>query len=173
MANTYTSLHYHTIFSTKNREPWIRRETEQRVWSFLGGIARENDLKPLSIGGIDNHVHLLLGIPPSIAISKAIQQIKGGSSGWMKETFPGLGGFGWQDGYGAFTVSKSLVGEVDRYIATQPEHHRLKTFEEEYRLPGEARGALRGALFVRRGNVGVKSCVATRRGYFGLLRSVG
>jgi len=133
MANTYTSLHCHIIFSTKNREPLIRPEIEDRVWSYLGGIAREHDLKPLRIGGIDNHVHLLVGIPPAIAISKAVQQIKGGSSGWMKETFPELTGFGWQDGYGAFTVSKSLIGEVDLYIATQREHHRLKTFEEEYR----------------------------------------
>lgn len=133
MANTYTSLHYHVIFSTKNREPWIRAEFEPRIWAYLGGIAREHDLKPLKIGGSGNHVHLLLGIPPAIAVSKAVQQIKGGSSGWIKETFPELGGFGWQDGYGAFTVSKSLVGEVNHYIATQREHHRLKTFEEEYR----------------------------------------
>ena len=107
MANTYTSLYYHVIFSTKNREPWIRPELESRVWPYLGGIAREHDMKALMIGGIENHVHLLLGIPPVLAVSKAVQLIKGGSSGWIKETLPGLGGFGWQDGYGAFTVSKS------------------------------------------------------------------
>ena len=133
MANTYTSLHYHVIFSTKNREPWLRQDIEQRVWSYLGGIARENEMRALIIGGIENHVHLLLGIPPVLAVSKAVQLIKGGSSGWIKETFPGMGGFGWQDGYGAFTVSKSHIPEVDAYIRNQREHHRLKTFEEEYR----------------------------------------
>ena len=116
MANTYTSLHYHVIFSTKNREPWLRQDIEQRVWSYLGGIARENEMRALIIGGIENHVHLLLGIPPVLAVSKAVQLIKGGSSGWIKETFPGMGGFGWQDGYGAFTVSKSHIPEVDAYI---------------------------------------------------------
>ena len=133
MANTYTSLHYHVIFSTKNREPWLRSDSEQRVWSYLGGIARENDLKALMIGGIENHVHLLLGLPPSLAVSKALQLIKGGSSGWLKESFPRLAGFGWQDGYGAFSVSKSQIPEVEAYIRNQREHHRIKTFEEEYR----------------------------------------
>ena len=133
MANTFTSLHYHVIFSTKSREPWIRPDIESRIWAYLGGIARENDLKAIFIGGIENHVHLLLGIPPTLAVSKAVQMIKGGSSAWLKDAFPGTRGFGWQDGYGAFTVSKSLVSEVENYIRNQREHHRVKTFEEEYR----------------------------------------
>ena len=133
MANTFTSLHYHVIFSTKNREPWIRPDIESRVWSYLGGITRENDLKAILVGGIENHVHLLIGLPPTITVSKAVQLIKGGSSAWIKETFPGTRGFGWQDGYGAFTVSKSLVPVVENYIRQQREHHRVKTFEEEYR----------------------------------------
>jgi len=134
MANTFTSLHYHVIFSTKNREPWIRPEIESRVWSYLGGIARENDMKALLIGGIENHIHLLLGLPTTMSVSKAVQLIKGGSSGWIKETFLGAGSFGWQDGYAAFTVSKSLVPDVEAYIRDQREHHRLKTFEQEYRM---------------------------------------
>ena len=133
MANTYTSLHYHVIFSTKNREPWIRQDIEQRAWAYLGGIARENHLKALVIDGIENHLHLLLGVPPSVAISKALQLIKGGSSGWIKETFPAMLGFGWQDGYAAFSVSKSQIAEIEDYIRKQREHHRFKTFEEEYR----------------------------------------
>ena len=133
MANTFTSLHYHVIFSTKNREPWIRSEIESRVWSYLGGIARDNNMKALLIGGIENHVHLLLGLPPTMAVSKAVQLIKGGSSSWVKETFGGTARFGWQDGYAAFTVSKSLVSEVEVYIRDQREHHRARTFEQEYR----------------------------------------
>ena len=88
---------------------------------------------PVLVGGIENHLHLLLGIPAALSVSKALQLIKGGSSAWIKENLPGMGGFAWQDGYAAFTVSKSQVSEVEEYIRGQREHHRVKTFEEEYR----------------------------------------
>ncbi len=133
MANTFTSLQYHIIFSTKQREPWIRRDVEERLWAYLGGIAREVEIAPLLIGGVDDHVHMFLGIPPRISVSEAVKRIKGGSSGWIKDNFPGFRGFAWQDGYGAFTVSKSQAGEVQEYIRSQREHHRFKTFQEEYR----------------------------------------
>jgi REP element-mobilizing transposase RayT len=133
MANIYTCLYYHVIFSTKRRERWITQDIEQRVWAYLGGIACQNNLKPLLIGGVDDHVHMLLSMPPSISVSEAIKRIKGGSSGWVKDNFHGLKRFGWQDGYGAFTVSKTQIPEVDEYIRNQREHHRLKTFQEEYR----------------------------------------
>ena len=106
MANTYTSLHYHFVVSTKGREPWIAPEIEQHVWSFLGGIARENKIHPIQIGGIDDHVHLLLNANATHAPSKIAQLIKGGSSAWIHRTFPDMKDFKWQDGYGAFTVSK-------------------------------------------------------------------
>ncbi len=133
MANTFTSLHYHVIFSTKHREPWIGRDNEERIWAYLGGIAQQTEIKPLLIGGMEDHIHLLLGLPPSITVSEALKRIKGGSSGWVKENLPGCQGFGWQDGYGAFTVSKSQLSEVEDYIRKQREHHRFKTFQEEYR----------------------------------------
>ncbi len=133
MANTFTSLHYHVVFSTKNREPWIHRDHEERIWAYLGGIANENEVKPLMIGGIENHVHLLLGIPPTLAVSKTVQLIKGGSSKWIKGTFAKLRAFAWQDGYGAFTVNKSSMPEVADYVRDQRAHHRVKTFEEEFR----------------------------------------
>ena len=132
MANTYTSLHYHLVFSTKNRERWITPVIEQRIWAYLGGIAKENKMKPLQIGGVDDHVHVLLGAPATLALSKIAQLIKGGSSGWIHETFPTMKGFGWQDGYGAFTVSKSNLPAVTAYIRGQREHHHTKTFQEEY-----------------------------------------
>ena len=133
MANTYTSLHYHVIFSTKNRERWLDAKIEKKVWSYLGGIAKQNGLKPLKIGGVEDHVHVLLAMPATMSVSEALKRLKGGSSGWMKETFPHCRGFGWQDGYGAFTVSKSQIIEVEEYISGQREHHRIKTFQEEYR----------------------------------------
>ena len=132
MANTFTSLHYHVIFSTKNREPWISHDIEERIWKFLGGIARENGMIALQVGGMPDHVHLVLGLPPTQTVSKAIQMLKGGSSKWIKETFPRMRGFGWQDGYGAFTVSKSNLPEVIGYVKDQREHHRIKSFQEEY-----------------------------------------
>jgi len=132
MANTYTSLHYHLVFSTKNRERWIMPESEQRIWAYLGGIAKENKFHPIQIGGVEDHVHVLLCAPASAAPSKIAQLIKGGSSAWIHETFPHLRGFAWQDGYGAFTVSKSSVENVANYIRNQREHHRTKTFQEEY-----------------------------------------
>jgi len=133
MANTYTALHYHVVFSTKERQPWITHDSEERVWKFIGGIARENKMKALLIGGMPDHVHLALAIPPTLAVSQALQLLKGGSSKWIKETFPHLRNFAWQDGYGAFTVSKSNLPEVMSYIQAQREHHRGKTFQEEFR----------------------------------------
>ena len=133
MANTYTALNYHLVFSTKNREPWLTEEIRERLWPYLGGIARENGMKALAIGGLANHVHILLSASPTIALSKAVQLIKGGSSHWMKESFPNLAAFSWQDGYGAFTVSESQIEVIRGYIEQQPEHHRTKSFEEEYR----------------------------------------
>src|SRR5579884_2510684 len=103
MANTYTCLHYHLVFSTKNRHPWIRTDFQQRIWEYLGGIARDNGMKAVQIGGIEDHVHVVLSAPPTMAISKAVQLLKGVSSKWIHETFPGLGEFAWQDGYGAFS----------------------------------------------------------------------
>jgi len=133
MANTYTSLHYHFTFSTKNRQPWIAAEIEQRVWAYLGGIAVKNKLKPIKIGGIEDHIHALLGAPATIAPAKIAQLLKGGSSGWIHEEFPELAEFAWQDGYGAFTVSKSAVPDVSAYVENQREHHRMRTYQEEYR----------------------------------------
>jgi len=132
MANTFTSLRYHIVFSTKHRKRWLAPEIEQRVWDYLGGVAKRNEMQPLAVGGIEDHIHLLLGIPPTLAVSEAVKQIKGGSSKWTHETFPNLTGFGWQDGYSAFTVSRSQLEITEAYIRNQREHHREKTFEEEY-----------------------------------------
>lgn len=133
MANTFTSLHYHVIFSTKHREPWIRPEFEERLWPYLAGIACNDGLTPLRVGGVEDHVHMLFGMSPRMSISEALKRIKGGSSLWIKEQLPGCRGFRWQDGYGAFTVSRSQLAEVDEYIRNQREHHRHKTFQEEFR----------------------------------------
>ena len=132
MANTYASIAIHCVFSTKNREPIISSDMQERLWAFMGGIARENGMKAMAIGGTSDHVHLLLSLPPTLAVSKAVQAIKGGSSAWIHHTFLGKSGFAWQEGYGAFSVSKSHIEETIAYIKNQAEHHRVKSFQEEY-----------------------------------------
>ncbi len=132
MANTYTSLHYHLIFSTKNRVAYITPEIEQRVWAYIGGIARTHKMTALQIGGVDDHVHALVMAHPTLAPSQIAQYLKGDSSKWIHETFPELSAFAWQEGYGAFTVSKSNIESVVSYIQKQREHHQQRSFQEEY-----------------------------------------
>ena len=132
MANTYTCLHYHVIFSTKNRERWLVPEVEQRVWRFIGGIARAHRMTALQVGGVEDHIHALITAPPTIAPFQIAQFLKGDSSKWIHEEFSALRDFGWQDGYVAFTVSKSNIPQLIKYIQNQRAHHRKKTFQEEY-----------------------------------------
>ncbi len=133
MANTYTSLFYHIVFSTKNRAPFIRPDIEERVWAYLGGIARNHKMTALQIGGIEDHLHALVLAPPTIAPYEIAKYLKGESSKWIHETFADLPDFGWQDGYGAFTVNKSKLPDVVSYIQKQRVHHQAKSFEDEYR----------------------------------------
>ena len=133
MANTYTELQYHCIFSTKHRQPLIRAEIEERVWAILAATAKTHGMVARRVGGIENHVHLLLDIPKTLSVSEALKRIKGGSSSAIKQS--GLTdpkAFSWQDGYAAFTVSASASPDVISYIAGQRQHHAKRTFEEEY-----------------------------------------
>jgi REP element-mobilizing transposase RayT len=132
MANTYASLLYHLVFSTKNREPLISLGIEQRVWSYIGGIARKHQMSALQVGGIEDHVHALILAPPTLSVSQIAQLVKGESSKWIHEEFHALRDFRWQDGYGAFTVNKQSIDRVMSYIKNQREHHRRLSFQEEY-----------------------------------------
>lgn len=133
MSNTYTALHCHLVFGTKHRERWLIPEVERRVWSYLGGIVREHRAVPVGIGGFDDHVHLLLGLAPTVAVSSLMQRVKGRSSAWMNETLPGFRGFAWQDGYAAFAVSQGGISAVADYIKSQRVHHQGRPFEQEWR----------------------------------------
>jgi putative transposase len=133
MANTLTSLHYHVVFSTKNREPWITVDLEQRIWSYLARIAVHHDMTALKVGGLDDHLHLVLGLPPTLSVSKAVQLLKGNSSRWIRLTFPELEAFRWQDGYGAFTVSASALSATVSYVERQRENHERRTYQDEFR----------------------------------------
>src|SRR3974390_1723342 len=129
---SYVSSYHHCVFSTKERRPLITSELRERLWPFLGGIARQNNMKAIEAGGVGDHVHILLSIPSTMPISKAVQFIKGGSSKWIHETFPEHRLFSWQEKYGAFSVSVSLLDDVIEYIRKQEEHHRKMTFQEEF-----------------------------------------
>jgi putative transposase len=132
MANTYSNLFYHIVFSTKNRVDFIDAQMEDRVWAYMGGIARKHGMTAVQVGGIENHIHGLTMSKPMHSPSQIAQWLKGESSKWIHEEFPELKHFGWQDGYGVFSVSKSNVPEVIEYIKNQRAHHAKQTFEDEY-----------------------------------------
>ena len=132
MPSTWTQNFYHALFSTKNRAALITSEIEARLYPFIGGIVRDENCALLAIGGTSDHVHLLVRYPPSLAHSDLLRHVKGRSSKWINETFPVRGRFSWQEGYGGFTVSKSAVSQVERYILNQKEHHKKVDFKLEF-----------------------------------------
>lgn len=132
MPHSYISIYVHYVFGAKRRARMITPELEKRLHPYLGGIARENDMKALAIGGIEDHVHVLLSLPRTLSVAKAVQLLKGASSKWVHDTFPEHQHFEWQGGYGAFSVSTSRVEATAAYIHRQKEHHHRRTFQDEY-----------------------------------------
>ena len=132
MAHTYSSCLVHYVFSTKDRRKTLSEDVRARLWPYMGGIARRNEMKALAVGGTDDHAHVLLSLPTTLSLAKAIQLIKGGSSRWIHETFPMHSGFSWQEAYGAFSIGVSGVEETIRYIESQEQHHRKMSFEDEF-----------------------------------------
>ena len=131
MSSTHLSLHYHLIFGTKDREPWIAQSWRGRLHAYLGGVIREMDGVAEAVGGMADHVHLLIGLKATHRLSDVLRDLKRASSEWVHVNIP-LPAFAWQEGYGAFTVSASNREEVASYIAWQEERHRKRTFREEY-----------------------------------------
>jgi putative transposase len=129
MSHSYAQNHLHVVFSTKERQKLIASSVQLKLWSYMAGIARNHDFLVLANGGMEDHVHLLIQLPPVLTLAKAISLIKANSSKWMNEH--GMK-FAWQEGYGAFSVSASNLRAVERYIANQEAHHRKMTFEQEF-----------------------------------------
>ena len=129
--STFTNLLFHIIYSTKYRKPTIHTEWQDDLYGYIGGIVRDQKGKLLKIGGVEDHVHLLAKVGPTIAISDVLRKIKSNSSKWINERSDVSRKFEWQSGYAAFSVSESKLPAVSEYIANQAEHHRKKTFEEE------------------------------------------
>lgn len=132
MPHTYTKLLVHCVFSTKNRTQLIPPDKQPDLWAYMGGIARKNGVKALAVGGTANHAHMLLSIPPTMPVAKAVQLIKAGSSKWLREN--GARRFTWQEAYGAFSVGASQVPATIAYINNQAKHHSRRDFEEEFVL---------------------------------------
>jgi REP-associated tyrosine transposase len=127
MSHTYASNLVHCVFSTAGRKDLIR--DPERLRQYISGIARQKGIPLIAIGGTANHLHLLIALPPTMALSKAIQEVKGNSSKWLNELERG---FAWQSGYGAFGVSESRRQATIDYVLGQEEHHRKWTFEQEF-----------------------------------------
>jgi REP element-mobilizing transposase RayT len=131
MAGTYSKLYYHVVFSTKNRQPFITPSIEEELHKYIAGVLRGIGGSCVEINGIPDHLHLLAILPPKIAVSDALRDIKVNSSKWLHESKPELMKFAWQDGFAAFTVSKSQVEPVREYIREQKQHHAQRDFKSE------------------------------------------
>ena len=133
MANTYTKLNIHIVFHVKSTGITIRKEDLGMVFSYIGGIIKNLGGYPVTIGGITNHVHILAAMPKTVSVSEFVQKIKANSSKWIKIMDEYYETFAWQEGYGAFCVSPSLLKKTIRYIETQEEHHHAESTLDEYK----------------------------------------
>ncbi len=131
MAHTHSATFFQCVFSTKERAHIIPFELQPKLWEYIGGIARLKGMRSLRVGGTRNHVHIALHVPASMNVAKGMQLIKAGSSKWLNE-HPIKARFEWQEGYGAFSIGVSQLDATIAYIDGQEEHHRKRTFEEEY-----------------------------------------
>ena len=132
MPNTWSQIYLHVVFGTKLRREWITVEIQERLYSFMAGIVKDEECLLYEIGGMPDHVHMLVRQHPRVAVSDLLREVKGRSSGWIHDEFAGMRGFAWQEGYGAFSVSQSQVQRVKEYIEGQPEHHKRMDFKAEY-----------------------------------------
>jgi REP-associated tyrosine transposase len=133
MPHSHVFCLVHLVLSTSGRQPIIRESMQARLHAYLGGIARENAMVAIAVGGVSDHVHLLLSLPSTIPIAKAVQLLKSGSSKWTHESFPQSRGFSWLQGYGAFSVSISQQAKTGAYIHAQAKHHERVSSAEEFR----------------------------------------
>jgi len=131
MASTHLSLHYHVVFSTKDRYPWFARNVRARLHDYIGGIVRAEKGHPHAVGGTGDHIHVLMGLEATHTLASVMQRLKSVSSKWIHRELK-LTGFAWQEGYGGFTVSATNLRRVKSYVLNQEEHHQTKSFQQEY-----------------------------------------
>jgi len=134
MPQSLTKILVHTVFSTKDRRPFLRdKSLRDELHRYLGGILAHHDCQPLIIGGVEDHVHLLSTLARTCAAADMVKEVKRGSSLWLKTKSADLSDFAWQNGYGIFSIGFSQVEGVKHYIAGQEEHHRKISFQDEFR----------------------------------------
>jgi REP element-mobilizing transposase RayT len=133
MPQSLARLHIHLVFSTKNREPIITDGVRDALHAYMATVLQNLGCAPVLINSVEDHAHLLFDLSRTVSISQVVEDVKKASSKWIKTQTPEFAGFAWQSGYGAFAVSESNVEAVREYIANQREHHRKKSFQEEYR----------------------------------------
>lgn len=134
MPQSFASLHCHLVFSTKHRQPFISDAIRPHLFKYLGGIAGNHSAPLIAAGGVRDHVHLLVSLPRTASIADLLRAMKANSSRWIHEEYPNLADFRWPEGYGAFAVSYSNLDAVKVYLASQLEHHRKQSFQDEFRL---------------------------------------
>ncbi len=132
MANTYSQIYIQIVFAVKGRENLIGRDWKDELYKYITGIVKNHHQKLLAIGGVADHVHILLNIKPNIALSDLVRDIKANSSRFINEKRFVRGKFSWQEGFGAFSYSISQLDDVIRYVQNQEEHHRETSFKDEY-----------------------------------------
>jgi putative transposase len=133
MPESLSKVIVHIIFSTKDREPWLESNVRPRMHGYLATICRDLGADFVRVGGVADHVHIVTTLPRTLSQAQSIEKIKKLSSKWIKTVGVRYRGFFWQRGYGAFSVTPSRVDELLRYVESQQEHHRTRTFQEEYR----------------------------------------
>ena len=133
MSQSLVKNYVHLVFSTKYRQPLITATVEDELYAYLGGTCKSLECHPIKVGGYRDHVHILCMLSKKIALMKLLEEVKSHSSKWIKTKEKGLENFYWQNGYGAFSVNPAEIDVVIKYIANQKEHHRKKTFQDEYR----------------------------------------
>jgi REP element-mobilizing transposase RayT len=132
MAGKHLSLLVHFVWSTSGREPWIKKTWREPMHEYIGGIMKKKRAKVLASGGTDDHIHLYASLPSTISIADFVNAVKSNSSRWVHESYPNTRAFAWQDGYGAFSVSKSQEKRLIKYINEQETHHRKHDFKKEF-----------------------------------------
>jgi REP element-mobilizing transposase RayT len=132
MAGTYSQVYIQVVFAVKGRENLIRKEWREELHKYIAGIIKGKNHKPIIVNGVSNHIHALIGLKPAFAISDLVRDIKNNSSKFINENKLVKGKFSWQEGYGVFSYSQSDIQNVYNYILHQEEHHKIKSFREEY-----------------------------------------
>ena len=133
MPQSFASLHYHVVFSTKNREAFLTEPVREPLCAYASAVLRDLDSHVVAINAWRDHVHILIALNKNYSLAQVVMEVKRATSKWIKTQGKEFAGFHWQSGYGAFSIGQSGVDEVKTYIANQAKHHRVKSFQEEFR----------------------------------------